>query len=344
MDGFYFSQMNKQKQAVYYEILSGVKRLDNEITVPRIEPRELSDLLFLLRLDHPEIFWVGGFKYRFFPDSPHLIFIPEYLMDKGKIREAEKAMKSRVEKLVRPWIGKTPAEQEKLIHDFLCTHVVYDKLKKPYSHEITGPLGQGVGVCEGIAKSVKVLADALSLKCIIALSDNAPEKGIKYRHTWNILNMNGRFYHLDVTFDLSLTKEEAVRYDYFNLDDTRNFRDHEPVIHPVPKCIDGDGFYYRVNKLSFTKDEDVRKRAEQAAKKGKELTFHWRGGYLNRESTERILGLLADAGKEKGKEAMVRLNLSQAVFQVQYVMPGNGSVAMEKADADEASAEETNIE
>ena len=26
----------------------------------------------------------------------------------------------------------------------------YDKLKKPYSHEIIGPLGQGVGVCEGI--------------------------------------------------------------------------------------------------------------------------------------------------------------------------------------------------
>ena len=42
----------------------------------------------------------------------------------------------------------------------ICTylsvkHVRYDKLKKSYSHEIIGPLGQGVGVCEGIAKSVK---------------------------------------------------------------------------------------------------------------------------------------------------------------------------------------------
>ena len=48
-------------------------------------------------------------------------------------------------------------------------NVRYDKLKKPYSHEIIGPLGQGVGVCEGIAKAVKVLCDALGLWCMIAI-------------------------------------------------------------------------------------------------------------------------------------------------------------------------------
>ena len=32
------------------------------------------------------------------------------------------------------------------IHDFILEQVRYDKLKKPYSHEILGPLTQGVGV------------------------------------------------------------------------------------------------------------------------------------------------------------------------------------------------------
>ena len=54
----------------------------------------------------------------------------------------------------------------------------YDKLKKSYSHEIIGPLGQGVGVCEGIAKAVKVLLDALGVWCVIAICGNNPEKGI----------------------------------------------------------------------------------------------------------------------------------------------------------------------
>ena len=167
----------------------------------------------------------------------------------------------------------TELEKERYIHDFICEHVHYDKLKKPYSHEIIGPLGQGVGVCEGIAKSVKILCDTLGIWCMIALCGNNPEKGIKYRHTWNIVKIGKTYYHLDATFDNSLGKcsqtGEEIRYDYFNLDDKAIFRDHEPLIAPAPACTDSDHFYYKEKKLSFTKQEDVYKRSLQAAKKEK---------------------------------------------------------------------------
>ena len=114
-------------------------------------------------------------------------------------------------------------DKEKYVHDFICENIRYDKLKKPYSHEIIGPLGHGVGVCEGIAKSVKVLCDALGVWCIIAICGNNPKKGIKYGHTWNIVRINGQYYHLDATFDNTLGKNEdgstSIRYDYFNLDE-----------------------------------------------------------------------------------------------------------------------------
>ena len=39
-------------------------------------------------------------------------------------------------------------EKEKYVHDFICQNVHYDKLKKAYSHEISGPLGdQEKGIC-----------------------------------------------------------------------------------------------------------------------------------------------------------------------------------------------------
>lgn len=57
-------------------------------------------------------------------------------------------------------------------------NVVYDKLKKQYSHEIMGPLGQGVGVCEGIAKSVKILCDKLQIPALVVISENNPDKKI----------------------------------------------------------------------------------------------------------------------------------------------------------------------
>ena len=315
--------MNKQNQAVYHALLKGIQNIDAEILIPRCEGEALYNIFFQLRLDHPEIFWATGFTYKFYTDSPNVIFVPEYLFEKSKILEHKKAMEARVEKLVRPALKLSEWEKEKYVHDFICEHVRYDKLKKAYSHEIIGPLGQGVGVCEGIAKAVKVLLDALNVWCVIALCGNNPDKGIKYRHTWNIVRLNGTYYHLDATFDNTLTRGRAdqineIRYDYFNLPDKQIFRDHEPLLMKAPTCTDADHFYYREKKLSFTKLEEVYKRSLQAAKKGKLLTFHWRGGYLTRELLQEILEEVRKAGLAKEKVPLVQINWPQAVVRIRY--------------------------
>ena len=53
-------------------------------------------------------------------------------------------MTARVEKLIRPAQKLSEWEKEKYVHDFICENIRYDKLKKSYSHEIIGPLGQAL--------------------------------------------------------------------------------------------------------------------------------------------------------------------------------------------------------
>ena len=102
MEQYYYNHMDKQKQAAYHGILQGITSLADEFQIPALDGEDLYNVFFQLRLDHPEIFWVTGYKYRYYKDSTEHHFIPEYLFDKGKIKEHQKAMKSRVEKLVRP--------------------------------------------------------------------------------------------------------------------------------------------------------------------------------------------------------------------------------------------------
>ncbi len=130
---------------------------------------------------------------------------------------------------------------------------------------------------------------------------------------------------------------QEIRYDYFNLDDKKIFRDHEPLIAPAPVCTNGDHFYYREKKLSFTKkEEDVHKRSLQAAKKGRTLTFQWRGGYLTREVLEKLLDLLGKPEKRSRRAARISLNWSQAVIRVSYVEDrGLACVDMEEANEGE---------
>ncbi|MEE1031552.1 MAG: transglutaminase domain-containing protein [Ruminococcus sp.] len=318
MEHYYYNRLNKSQQAAYHAMKTGLQALAPSFQIPRLEAKELADIYFCLRLDCPEIFYTVKFSYRYFKESGNAEMVPEYLFDKNKIKDHQKAMKSRVEKLARPAMKLSETEKLLYIHDFVCQNVRYDKLKKPYSHEIIGPLGQGVGVCEGIAKSVKILCDALGIWCVIALSEANPEKGIKYRHAWNIVRVNGIYYHLDATFDNTLGKMELIRYDYFLLSDKQIFRDHEPLIWKMPECPNGDHFYYKEKKLSFTKIEDVRKRSAQAAKKGKILIFHWRGGYLTREVLLEMLQIFEEEAEKKEKHSWVSLNWPQAILQVRF--------------------------
>ena len=319
MEKYYYNRLNKAQQNTYHAIKTGLQSLAPSFQIPRLEHKELADVFFLVRLDNPEIFYSVNFKYKFYQDSGNAEMIPEYMFDKSKIQDHQKAMKSRVEKLARPAMKMNEVEKLQYIHDFICQNVYYDKLKKAYSHEIIGPLGQGVGVCEGIAKSVKILCDALGVWCIVAISEANPEKGIKYRHAWNVVRVNGKYYHLDATFDNSLGKNtDTIRYDYFCLSDKQLFRDHQPLVWKIPACEDGEHFYYKEKKLSFTKMEDVRKRAMQAVKKGKVLIFHWRGGYMTREIAMEMMQIFEEEAVKKEKHARVSINWAQAVIRVRF--------------------------
>ena len=315
---YYYTQMNKEQKSAYYALLEGLKSLSASFDVPRLEGQEIVDVFFRLRLDHPEIFYAESIRFRYFDHSSFVEVIPEYLFDKKKIKTHKQAMTARVEKLARPAAKLSDEEKLLYIHDFICGNVRYDKLKKQYSHEIIGPLGQGVGVCEGIAKSVKVLCDAVGLWCAVAIAEANPEKGIRYRHAWNIVRLNGKYIHLDATFDLSLSKDDLIRYDYFGRSDQWIFRDHEPLVWQAPVCDDDQLFYYRRKKLSFTKTEDVEKRISQYGKKGKTLVFHWRGSYLTREVLADFVSFAQKVAEDCGRAVEISVNRAQAVIRMDF--------------------------
>ena len=330
---WYEQQCSRPLREAYGAVLRGVSAVEPAIRVPLLSAAELGEVYTRLRLDHPEIFYLKGFQIRFHPGAENAEFLPDYLFDKAKILSHRQAIQTRISRLVRDVQGKSEAEKIRFLHSFITDSVRYDKLKKPYSHEVIGPLTQGVGVCEGIAKAVRLLADALHVECIVALS--APQEGSQYGHAWNLVKRGGKWYHLDATFDLSLSRCGAPRWDYFLLPDAQIYRDHSVPVYTVPECTDVSLFAYREQKLSFTKPEDLARRITQAAKKRSPLfIFHWRGGYLTREALPELVQLIHTAAAEGGKYARVQLNWPQAVFAVSFTdAPAeNDEPAIEQAD------------
>ena len=163
MEQYYYNHMDKQKQAAYHGILQGITSLADEFQIPALDGEDLYNVFFQLRLDHPEIFWADGISNTVIIKIHRTLFLSRNIcLIKGKIKEHQKAMKARVEKLVRPAHEAFRSGKKKSMYMILSVRMyIMISLKKAYSHEIIGPLGQGVGVCEGIAKAVKVL-----LRCV----------------------------------------------------------------------------------------------------------------------------------------------------------------------------------
>lgn len=317
---YYYSLMQPVERETYHALLVGLHSLSPAIHVPRLSGEQLSTLFFQLRLDHPEIFYAVGYSCRGSIGAESWEFLPDYMFQKSKIQDHQKAIQARMERVLRPARDLKEPEREQYIHDFILDNVRYDKLEKPYSHEIIGPMTNGVGVCEGIAKTVKMLCDALDIPCMIPISDRDRANGEKYLHAWNILTIGGKRYHMDATFDNTLSKAGAKRYDYYNLSDEKIFRDHRALLYSAPKCTDNDRFWYKDHKLSFTKMEDVENRIDQAIRKKREIyVFHWRGGYLTREILIELCERIEKAASKRQKGVEIAVNWPQAVLQVRFV-------------------------
>ena len=98
---YYFNQLSKIEQKAYYAMKEGLMNLAPSFTVPLLDGKTLSDIYFMVRMDHPEIFWSVKFSYRYYKDSDHAEMIPEYLFKKNQIMEHQKAMEARVKKIAR---------------------------------------------------------------------------------------------------------------------------------------------------------------------------------------------------------------------------------------------------
>ena len=79
---YYYGQMSREEQEAYRGMFAGFCEIASEISVRRLDNRQLSDVFFRLRLDHPEIFYVESFQYRFTEDSQYVRMKPSYMFEK----------------------------------------------------------------------------------------------------------------------------------------------------------------------------------------------------------------------------------------------------------------------
>lgn len=121
-------------------------------------------------------------------------------------------------------------ENELAIHDYLVNNITYVLTDDVMIYNAYDALINGTSVCTGYTECFQTFMDMLGIPCISisGIANNEP-------HIWNAVELDGDWYHVDVTWDDPVNSDYGVDYSYFNISNSDISKDHswDTSIYPI---------------------------------------------------------------------------------------------------------------
>jgi len=319
VDRYYYNQLNKGEQAIYRAFYKGVMAHKDVIPIPikgTMSEAMFNRIFAAMTRDNPLIYFLNQTACSYAQDMfGHTAICPQYFFSEAKIKEYNKKIQDAVNELAikLKLTEGSDYDKELKVHDWMCNFVTYDDkggdakdiARVIRAHSIIGVFSHHSAQCEGIAKAVKVLLNAVDVRCIVATGD-AIEHGIPGPHAWNIVNIDNIPYQVDVTWDIGAIgkSKDRMAYDYFNITDELMEKDHK-ADDILPKCISLEHNYFTRNKRYFKSKLLLMSYITMALKKG-ETDFYFRVDPKIKISTlsKEIGNLAAKELAEKGQRGI----------------------------------------
>lgn len=154
--------------------------------------------------ENPELFFVeGGCTYQSMGEIVSNV-LPDYLCGEESVNVLTEEQKSQIrqkqtalEQVINGILAQvdpdwSDLEKALFLHDYLATHAQYDKtLQIRDAYTI---LVEGTGVCQAYTLAYRLLLNRVNITSGTVTSTSL-------NHIWNILLIDGNWYHVDVTWD-----------------------------------------------------------------------------------------------------------------------------------------------
>ena len=244
---YWYSILDAGKKKIYIDLLNGFFQYKSSFPVWAESAEELQKVFHALSFDVPEAFFVKSLYMTQVSSQNTITVTPTYSIDYDTCRNLLNQMRIRTNSFLQRIRTDSDIVKIRKMHDEMIRLVSYEDLPHICCHEAPGPILYGTGVCEGIAKAFKYLADRVGLRSVFVPgeAEDGRKGDARGGHAWNIVYIGEIPYHLDVTFDLSLSDDGLIRYDYYLLSDQQISLDH--VFHETPACPDSNEFYEEVS-------------------------------------------------------------------------------------------------
>lgn len=135
----------------------------------------------------------------------------EHVYSKEEITEINYVVENKINELIKD--NMATKDKIKRIHDYIIDNTKYDTLKNDNINDNTyrsntayGVLIQGYGICSGYSDAMSIFLNALGIQNYKISNDT---------HIWNLIYVNGKWVHLDATWDDPISEFNETRATYF---------------------------------------------------------------------------------------------------------------------------------
>jgi hypothetical protein len=164
---------------------------------------------------------------------------PQYLADYDDAAY-NRAIDVALSKTIAP--GMSDLEKLLSIHDYLVNNTTYSTTTANSVYTPYGVLVNHDAVCQGYSMAFKALCDRIGITCGYAVSTVQD-------HMWNLIEYNGKYYHLDATWDdpVMANGTQFTLHEYFLISDSENqsFRSYSDTdwTTTLPVTCDDEAFH-----------------------------------------------------------------------------------------------------
>ena len=167
----------------------------------------------------------------------------DYIITKAERLQADKQIENILSEIINPYMNDH--EKVKAVHDYIILNGKYDESKLLYSDYDL--LTEGKSVCNGYALLTYNMLNKLSIpvKLVTGIANSE-------LHIWNMVELNGHWFHLDTTWNDGLPDVGTISYDYYMLTDNEISEDHainENLVLPAAN----KSYYKLLKELSYGK-------------------------------------------------------------------------------------------
>ena len=221
-----YNTLTDNQKAAYEALIDGILNCKAKIDLLdcKISKTDYDKVFTAICADNPHIISTRG-AGDWLPAGSKMSYIKyHYNLSAAQCAETMKTIEKNTASVIAEakTLG-TDYDRIKLFHDWIINRTDYIANDELYTWRLDGPIIYAKSVCEGYSKAFSYLCQSVGIECI-CISGTGNGGG----HMWNMVKLNGNWYHMDVTWDDPLTSDgrPVLRYNYFLISEAKIKENH----------------------------------------------------------------------------------------------------------------------